>query len=69
MADVIRLTNELPCAVCPECGCAAWHIELRGYNMDTDNITAFECCDCGYRIEIVESEEEVTYFEPESEDI
>ena len=66
MADVIRLTNELPCAICPECGCAAWHIEVRGFTAETDDITAFECCDCGYRIEIAESDT-VTTFELEGE--
>lgn len=67
MADVIPIDKDtsLPCAICPECKCEGWLIVLKSFLADTDDIVAFECLNCGYRIEIAESEEEVTLFEME----
>ncbi len=62
MAKVIPIDDgSLPVAICPECQCAAWHIEVKSFRSDCDDITAFECCDCGFRIVMDESEEVTTF--------
>lgn len=50
MGELIDLNRRLV-AVC-ECGCDEWLIGVDGL-MEWENITYFECTQCGERIEII----------------
>jgi len=41
-----------PVATCPQCKGQLWFIHLNGFFDQFDKVTAHECSDCGYKIEI-----------------
>ena len=53
MGEVISIKSDwVPLFTCAECECQAWNIVLDTYAFEFENIVAFVCLECGFRIEI-----------------
>jgi len=51
---VVKISDEYePIASCPECESTAWEIIFNSYGEKTfEDITAYQCWNCDYRIDI-----------------
>ena len=50
MADVVSLHQ--PVATCPQCKGQCWFIHVNGFYDEYDKVTAHECSDCGWTLDI-----------------
>ena len=56
-AKVISIHRDIEeCAVCPSCDCYEWYLCTRPGGKDKNDIIAYECADCGYRVDIENAE-------------
>lgn len=54
MGSVLQLVGKgtPPVATCPQCKGQAWFIHINGFYDEYDKVTAHECYDCGFTVDI-----------------